>query len=40
MIIRDVIVDGSRIYAASKNKVVAASVYGKLKTAFQMIAII
>lgn len=40
MITRDTIVDASRIYAASKGKVVAADVYGKLKTIFQMLGII
>lgn len=40
MVTRDTIVDASRMYAASKGKVVAADVYGKAKTIFQMLGII
>lgn len=40
MIARDVAVDADRMVAASKNVVVAANIYGKLKTIFQMVAII
>ena len=40
MICRDIIVDASRMYASTKGKVVAANIWGKLKTVFQMIAII
>lgn len=39
MIIRDTIVDACRMYAASKNIVVAANIYGKMKTLTQIIAI-
>lgn len=39
-VIRDLIVDGSRNIAASNNIKVEASVWGKLKTIFQTIAII
>lgn len=39
MIIRDLVVDTMRFIAASKGKVVAANIFGKLKTVFQMIAI-
>ena len=39
-IIRDLIVDGSRNVAASNNIKVEASIWGKLKTIFQTIAII
>lgn len=37
--LRDISVDGLRIFAASKNIVVAASFWGKLKTVLQVIAI-
>lgn len=40
MIFRDTIVDGCRMVASSKGKVVAAGVLGKLKTVLQMITII
>lgn len=40
MIIRDTIVDAYRMYASSKNVVVAANIYGKLKTFTQIIAIV
>ncbi|GHU26955.1 hypothetical protein FACS1894152_2670 [Bacilli bacterium] len=40
MIARDVIVDASRMYASTKNVVVPANFYGKLKTVAQMIAIL
>ena len=39
MIVRDLIVDTMRLLAAKKNVVVAANIYGKLKTIFQMVAI-
>lgn len=39
-IIRDIIVDGIRMYSSSKNIVLAADKFGKLKTFFQMISII
>ena len=39
MIARDIIVDALRLIAANKNKVIAANIFGKLKTIFQMIAI-
>ena len=40
MISRDIIVDASRMYASTKGTVVAANIWGKLKTVSQMIAII
>ena len=40
MIIRDTIVDASRMYAASKGVVVPANIYGKMKTFTQIIGII
>lgn len=39
MIARDIVVDALRLIAVSKNKVVAANIWGKLKTATQMVAI-
>lgn len=39
MILRDLVVDTMRFLAASKGKVVAANIFGKLKTVFQMVAI-
>lgn len=39
MIGRDIIVDGFRLVAANQNKVMAANIFGKLKTVLQMIAI-
>ena len=39
MIIRDLIVDTMRLVAAKKGKVVAANIFGKMKTVFQMVAI-
>ena len=39
MIIRDLVVDTMRLMAARKNVVVAANIFGKLKTILQMIAI-
>ncbi len=39
MVIRDLIVDGLRFLAAQKNIVIAANIFGKLKTVFQMVAI-
>lgn len=40
MIARDVAVDADRMVAAKKNVVVAANIYGKLKTVMQMVACI
>ena len=40
MVIRDLVVDGLRFMVAKKNVVVAANIFGKLKTVTQMIAII
>jgi CDP-diacylglycerol--glycerol-3-phosphate 3-phosphatidyltransferase len=40
MIARDVIVDALRMSAANQNKVIAANIFGKLKTIFQMVALI
>lgn len=40
MICRDIVVDAMRMYASSKGIVVAANIWGKLKTIIQMIAII
>ncbi len=40
MIIRDLVVDGLRFMAAHKQVVIAANIYGKLKTVMQMVAII
>lgn len=39
MIGRDLAVDGVKLMAASGGKVIAANIFGKLKTVFQMIAI-
>lgn len=39
MILRDLVVDTLRFVAASKGKVLAANLFGKLKTIFQMIAL-
>lgn len=39
MIARDIVVDAIRFIAASKKVVIAANIFGKLKTVFQMIAI-
>ena len=36
---RDIVVDALRFIAASKGKVIAANIFGKLKTVFEMIAI-
>lgn len=40
MIGRDIVVDGFRLVAASQNKVLAANIFGKVKTVLQMVAII
>ena len=40
MISRDIIVDAVRLNAVRKNVVIAANIWGKLKTVFQMIGII
>ena len=39
MIARDLFVDGMRLIAVEQQKVLAANIFGKLKTVFQMIAI-
>lgn len=39
MIARDLIVDGLRLVAASRNIVMAANIFGKIKTVLQMVAI-
>lgn len=39
MIGRDLVIDAFRQIAAAKGKVLAANIYGKLKTVFQMVAI-
>ncbi len=39
MIARDLVVDAVKLIAASKNRIVAANIWGKLKTVAQMIAI-
>lgn len=39
MIARDLVVDALRMVAVRKNKVIAANIFGKLKTVFQMVAI-
>ena len=39
MIGRDLIIDAFRLVASSKGSVVAANIFGKLKTVFQMVAI-
>jgi CDP-diacylglycerol--glycerol-3-phosphate 3-phosphatidyltransferase len=39
MIIRDLVVDALRFIAASKGVVLAANIFGKMKTVFQMVAI-
>lgn len=39
MIARDLVVDGLRLVASERNIVLAANIFGKLKTVFQMVAI-
>lgn len=39
MIARDLVVDAVKLIASSKNKIVAANIWGKLKTVAQMVAI-
>ena len=39
MVLRDLVVDTLRFVAASKNEVIAANIFGKLKTIFQMVAL-
>ena len=39
MVVRDLVVDAIRFIAAQRGVVVAANIFGKLKTVFQMIAI-
>lgn len=40
MIGRDIVVDGFRLVAANQNKVLAANIFGKIKTVLQMVAIV
>lgn len=40
IIFRELLIDGLRVLAASNNKTIAASIYGKIKTTFQMLTII
>lgn len=39
MVVRDIVVDSIRLIAANKRVVIAANIFGKMKTVFQMIAI-
>ena len=39
MVLRDLVVDTMRFVAAQKGKVMAANIFGKLKTVFQMVAL-
>ncbi|MCH3976478.1 MAG: hypothetical protein LKE36_02585 [Bacilli bacterium] len=39
MIARDLIVDVIRLIAASQNRILAANIFGKIKTVLQMVAI-
>ena len=39
LVVRDIVVDALRFIAAQKNVVIAANIYGKLKTVLEMIAI-
>ena len=39
IIIRDIVVDALRFIAASKNEVIAANIFGKVKTVLEMVAI-
>lgn len=39
VIARDLVVDALRLIAVQKNKVIAANIFGKMKTFFQMVAI-
>ena len=39
LVARDIVVDALRFIAASKGKVIAANIFGKLKTVFEMVAI-
>jgi len=39
MIARDLVVDALRLIAVQKNQVIAANIFGKMKTVFQMVAI-
>ena len=39
MVARDIVVDSLRLIAVNKNVVIAANIFGKMKTVFQMIAI-
>ena len=39
LIVRDIVVDALRFIAAQKNIVIAANIFGKMKTVFEMVAI-
>ena len=39
LIVRDIVVDALRFIAAQKNVVIAANIFGKIKTVFEMVAI-
>ena len=39
MIARDLVVDALRMIAVEQGKVIAANIFGKIKTVFQMVAI-
>ena len=39
LIVRDIVVDALRFIAAQKNVVIAANIFGKMKTVFEMLAI-
>ena len=39
LIVRDIVVDALRFIAAQKNVVIAANIFGKMKTVFEMVAI-
>ena len=39
LVVRDIVVDALRFIAASKGKVIAANIFGKLKTVLEMVAI-
>lgn len=40
IVARDIIVDALRFVAAQRNKVIAANIFGKLKTVFQMVTLV
>ena len=39
LVVRDIVVDALRFIAAQKNVVIAANIFGKMKTVFEMVAI-